>query len=165
MTDELTQAAIYGDLVRRAACDPDVDEVSFFGFRDDGLRTGFQAALHRADGTPRPAAAAVQTAIEETAAGCPGTELLWTPLEEVAGARVESIDVGETQVTTRIRAGEDAQARICVRSLGAAESGWAARVTRIAVGLLGARCTTSAVVGLHPLKVVTPRRVTWRGSR
>jgi hypothetical protein len=165
VTDELTQAAIYGDLVRRAACDPDVDEVSFFGFRDDGLRTGFQAALHRADGTPRPAAAAVQTAIEETAAGCPGTELLWTPSEEVAGARVESVDVGETQVTARIRTGEDAQARTCVRSLGAAESGWAVRITRIAVGLLGARCTTSAVVGLHPLNIVIPTSGAAAGGR
>ncbi|HET9437603.1 MAG TPA: hypothetical protein VFO64_05335, partial [Gaiellaceae bacterium] len=43
VTDELTQALIYGELIRRAACDPDVAEVSFFGFRDDGLRTGFQA--------------------------------------------------------------------------------------------------------------------------
>ena len=60
VTDELTQAAIYDQLIRRSACDPDVAEVSFFGFRDDGLRTGFQAALQRTDGSARPAAAAVR---------------------------------------------------------------------------------------------------------
>ena len=40
VTDELTQARIYGDLIRRAACDPDVESVSFFGFRDDGAPNG-----------------------------------------------------------------------------------------------------------------------------
>ena len=52
-----------GSLIREAACDPDVASVSFFGFRDDGLRTGFQAGLERADGSVRPAEAAVQAAI------------------------------------------------------------------------------------------------------
>ena len=63
MTDELTQAAIYGQLIREAACDPDVASLSFFGYRDDGLRTGFQAGLARVDGSARPSAAAVQAAI------------------------------------------------------------------------------------------------------
>ena len=63
VTDELTQAAIYGQLIREAACDPDVSSLSFFGYRDDGLRTGFQAGLARVDGTARPSAAAVQAAI------------------------------------------------------------------------------------------------------
>ena len=38
--DRGEQAAIYGALVRQAACDPAVAEVNFFGFHDDGLRTG-----------------------------------------------------------------------------------------------------------------------------
>ena len=70
VTDEITQAAIYGQLIREAACDPDVASLSFFGFRDDGLRTGFQAGLERADGSARPSAAAVSAAIPE---GCAGT--------------------------------------------------------------------------------------------
>src|SRR5262249_42597959 len=48
VTDEATQAAIYGELVREASCDPDIASLGFFGFGDAGLRTGFQA---------RPAAA------------------------------------------------------------------------------------------------------------
>ena len=69
VTDEITQAAIYGQLIREAACDPDVASLSFFGFRDDGLRTGFQAGLERADGSARPSAAAVSAAIPD---GCTG---------------------------------------------------------------------------------------------
>ena len=54
VTDELTQAAVYAELVRRAACDADIAEVSFFGFRDDGLRTGLpgSAPAPRRDRAP-----------------------------------------------------------------------------------------------------------------
>ena len=65
VTDEQTQAAIYGELVRRAACDPDVAQVNIFGFRDDASRTGFQAGLYRADGSPRSAATGVGGAIAD----------------------------------------------------------------------------------------------------
>ena len=70
VTDEVTQAAIYGQMIREAACDPDVGSLSFFGFRDDGLRTGFQAGLERADGSARPALAAVRLAAAESSAMC-----------------------------------------------------------------------------------------------
>jgi len=87
VTNESTQAAIYGDLVRQSACDPGIAAVSFFGFYDDGLRTGFQSGLYRADGTPRPSAAAVQQAISDTdVAGCTGVPVEWTPSTGVAGA-------------------------------------------------------------------------------
>ena len=165
VTDEFTQARIYGDLIRRAACDADVESVSFFGFRDDGARTGFQAALQRADGTPRPAAEAVRAAIEATADGCRGAEVLWAPTEEVVGARVEVGGATSTGVRARIRAGEDAKVRVCVRSVGRRSGAWAARIARMAGEVAGARCSTANVVGNHPLDVVVtmsgfgPRRV------
>jgi hypothetical protein len=112
VTDEATQAAIYGQLVREAACDPDVASISFFGYRDDGLRTGFQAGLERADGSPRLSAAAVQAAIPE---GCTSGERSWAPGVEVLGARVSVAETG-TAVTARVAAGEDARARVCVRA-------------------------------------------------
>jgi hypothetical protein len=156
VTDELTQAAIYADIIRRAACDRDIVEVSFFGFRDDGLRTGFQAALHRADGTPRPSATAVREAIEETADGCAvENRTAWTPAEEVAGVEVDLGAVTAAGVPARIRAGEDARARVCVRS-NAQPDGWATRIARIATRRATAKCSTSAVVGLHPLSLVVP---------
>jgi hypothetical protein len=157
VTDELTQALIYGDLIRRAACDPDVDEVSFFGFRDDGLRTGFQAALHRADGTARPAAKSVQAAIAETADGCSEQEVSWAPSEEVAGAQVVLGRATRNGVKARIRAAEDARLRICVRALAARRTDWVTRAARLAGELAGTRCTSTTLVGLHPLDVaLTP---------
>ncbi|HET9213901.1 MAG TPA: hypothetical protein VFN93_04040, partial [Gaiellaceae bacterium] len=76
VASEAHQALVYRDVVRRAACDPDVAQVNFFGFRDDGLRIGFQAGLYRFDGTARPSAAAVSAALKETAA-C--TASAWRP--------------------------------------------------------------------------------------
>ncbi len=87
VTSEAAQAEIYGELVRRAACDPDVAEVNVFGFRDDRLRTGFQAGLYRLDGSARPAAEAVRQAIAETALGCTGLPVLWAPQTGVGGVR------------------------------------------------------------------------------
>ena len=141
VTDEVTQAAIYDQLIRQAACDPDLAEVSFFGFRDDGLRSGFQSALLRADGSPRPAAAAVQVAIAETKDGCIGEHVRWEPGAEVVGAQVAIGALG-TGVTARIAAGEDARATVCVRSVGQ----WPQIAHR-------ARCRAAAVPGLRPLNV------------
>jgi hypothetical protein len=91
VTTEAQQAAIYGALVREAACDPSVAEVNFFGFYDDGLRTGFQAGLYRADGSPRPAAQAVRQAIADTAGGCAGDVVEWKPAVGVSGAAVTGL--------------------------------------------------------------------------
>ncbi len=85
VTNERTQAAIYGELVRRASCDPDIAQVNIFGFRDDSLRTGFQAGLHRVDGTPRPAAAAVGEAIASTS--CLFGTTSWRPRRTVVGLK------------------------------------------------------------------------------
>jgi hypothetical protein len=86
-TGERRQAAIYGRLVRLAACDPQVAQLNFFGFYDDSARdTGFQSALHRVDGTPRMAAGSVAVAIAETSAGCTGASVRWRPARRVSGA-------------------------------------------------------------------------------
>jgi hypothetical protein len=154
VTDELTQATIYAELIRRAACDPDVETVSFFGFRDDGSRTGFQAALHRADGTARPAAAAVRAAIDETAEGCAGAHVVWSPRDDVAGAEVAVGAATWSEVRVRVRAGEDVRARVCVRGLASPTGDWAERIAAIAGALAGARCSATIVPGLHPTDVV-----------
>ena len=90
VTDEVTQAAIYGQLIREAACDPDVASLSFFGFRDDGLRTGFQAGLERVDGSARPAAASVQAAIAEPCAG--RSHACGRPASTSSGRRSRSVE-------------------------------------------------------------------------
>jgi hypothetical protein len=136
VTDEVTQAAIYSQLIREAACDPDVASLSFFGYRDDGLRTGFQAGLARADGSARPSAAAVQAAI--AASACAGDVRAWTPGVEVLGTKV-AVGGERAEVTTRIAAGEDARASVCVRSADFWQS--------------GQRCRAVAVPGLRALNV------------
>ena len=136
VTDELTQASIYGRLIHEAACDPDVSSLSFFGYRDDGLRTGFQAGLARVDGTARPSAAAVQAAI--AASSCAGEPGVWAPGRDVLGTKV---DVGAVPrgITTRVAAGEDARARVCVRSAGLLRT--------------GRRCRSVSLRGLRSLSV------------
>ncbi len=80
VTSEATQASVYAGLVQEAACDPTIAEVNIFGFYDDSPRdSGFQSALNHVDGSPRPSADAVKTAIAETANGCVGTPRVWLP--------------------------------------------------------------------------------------
>jgi hypothetical protein len=136
VTDELTQAAIYGQLVHEAACDADVASVSFFGYRDDGLRTGFQAGLARVDGSARPSSGAVRSAI--ASAACPTALRTWSPGLAVVGTKVD-VGGGLAQVTTRVAAGEDARAKVCLRSTGPLQT--------------GTRCRSVAVVGLRSLSV------------
>jgi hypothetical protein len=157
VTDELTQAAIYGDLIRRAACDPDIESVSFFGFRDDSCRIGFQAALHRADGSVRPAAAAVKAAIEQSDDGCAGEAVAWKPAGNVVGARVDVGTATGPRVRARIRAGEDARVRVCVQRRGTGLRSARVRLTRVAGLVVRARCASRAVVGFQPLDVVVER--------
>ncbi len=155
VTDELTQAAIYGELIRRAACDPDIASLSFFGFRDDGARTGFQAALQRLDGSLRPAAETVRVAIAETAAGCRAPQEAWRPNGEVVGASVAVGLAGGSGVTARIGAGEDAHAVVCVRPLmsrGLAGDDGSRRADQRGRKL----CRAAAVVGLRPRTVPVP---------
>jgi hypothetical protein len=157
VTDEVNQAAIYGDLIRRAACDPDIAEVSFFGFRDDGSRTGFQSALQRADGSARPSAEAVRTAIAETAGGCAGEMYEWQPGAEVVGAQV-AVGAVASQVTARVSAGEDARALVCVRALEGRLTGGAGGPART-LQSRDALCRAARLIGLRPATVAVPAPV------
>jgi hypothetical protein len=149
VTDELTQAGIYAELIRRASCDDDIAEVSLFGFRDDGLRTGFQAAVQRLDGTARPAAEAVRAAIADAAAaGCSLAPVRWAPRLEVLSARAAVARSETGRIAVRLTAGEDARARVCLAA-GSSKS---------------ARCRGAALAGHRPLAVelsgwdIIPRR-------
>ena len=112
VTSEATQAAVYGDLVRRAVCDPDIAQVNIFGFRDDRMRTGFQAGLQRVDGTPRPAAEAVRAAID---GGCGAlTPPPWRPTRAVVGSKRPVVRVAARTVAVDLTAAEAAAARVCL---------------------------------------------------
>ncbi|HEY4620303.1 MAG TPA: hypothetical protein VIG93_01275, partial [Gaiellaceae bacterium] len=147
VTDELTQAAVYAELVRRASCDPDIAEVSFFGFRDDGARTGFQAALQRLDGTARPAAEAVRQAISDAAAGCGQPLAPWRSADEVLDASIV-VRATASAAAVRVRAGEDARAHVCVTTKQA-EAG----LVRGSPGASKTRCRESTLVGNRSVDV------------
>jgi hypothetical protein len=110
VTDEETQASVYAELVRAAQCDPEVAAMNLFGFRDDALRTGFQAGLLRVDGTRRPALEAVRDVIGP----CASAQGSWRPAEAVLGASGTRVRIGRGSVLVGLRAGEDASARACL---------------------------------------------------
>jgi hypothetical protein len=88
-TDEVSQARIYAQLVRDLTCDPAVTDVLFFHLVDEADLSGFQSGLIRADGTPRPAYAAVQRAIADSRGRCTGALQAWRHAEDVVGGSVE----------------------------------------------------------------------------
>jgi hypothetical protein len=111
VTDETSQAAAYEELLRRAACDPDIAQVNVFGFRDDVLRTGFQAGLYRADGSERPSAVAIRTAM---ASDCAGAATRWRPTRAVVGAKAPRVRVAGGGIEVALTAAEGASARVCL---------------------------------------------------
>jgi hypothetical protein len=116
VTTEAKQAAIYRELVERTSCDPDVAEVNFFGFYDDEIRDlGFQAALHRVDGTARPSAAAVAKAIRRTEARPCRKPVEWLPAIAVDGASLSTPRVQRSgAIRTLVGAKEGARGVVCV---------------------------------------------------
>ena len=87
-TNEATQAAIYGELVRRLSCDPDVTDLLFLHLVDESDLSGFQSGLERADGSRRPSYDAVKQAIAQTHGRCLGKALTWRHATGVVGAAV-----------------------------------------------------------------------------
>jgi hypothetical protein len=148
VTDERTQAAVYAEIVRRTSCDEDVAEVSFFGFRDDSVRTGFQAALQRLDGSARPAAEAVRAAIADTAAGCDKAHAEWVPHDEVLDPSV-AVRTKGSSMAVRLRAGEDARALVCVSAVRK----WPWRILRAVSRKVGANCQAAKLAGTRPLEL------------
>jgi hypothetical protein len=83
---EDAQAEIYGQLVRLLECDSQVSDVLFFHLIDESSLEGFQSGLMRADGSARPAYAAVKQALAETGGKCAGTPIQWSHTTTVVGA-------------------------------------------------------------------------------
>ena len=153
VTSEPVQAAIYGEIVRRVACDPDVAQVNFFGFYDDSLRTGFQAGLHRTDGTPRPSAEAVRLAIAE-APVCAATAP-WAPAQSVVGATTPRVVSNRRGLVLIARSGEGATVVACSLPRGTSR----AVALRALAGRRGAAtdCVTGAATPQRPARIAIAR--------
>jgi hypothetical protein len=145
--------------VRRAACDPDIAQVNVFGFRDDVARTGFQAGLYRVDGSVRPAAEAIRTAIEEQACEI-GTASVWRPTRSVLGAKTPRVVVAGRRIEVRLAAAEGAAARVCLLP-GAHTLSSARRVLAARTAPTGT-CATGVV---QPRRRTTVRLVRFTGPK
>jgi hypothetical protein len=91
-TDEGTQAAIYGNLVPLAACDPVVKSVLFFNLVDERNLGRWQSGLLRADWTRRPAYGFVKGAIIARSARCNRRPVAWRHAIAVVGPRLRFSD-------------------------------------------------------------------------
>jgi hypothetical protein len=83
--DEAAQARYYQETVQRYACDPHVAALLFFHWIDEADRDRLQTGFLRPDGTTKPAADAVGSAIAD---GCAGALVAWRHSTTVAGASV-----------------------------------------------------------------------------
>jgi hypothetical protein len=83
--DEAAQARYHQETVRLYACDPHVAALLFFHWIDEADRDRLQTGFLRADGTTKPAADAVGSAIAD---GCAGALVGWRHSTTVAGASV-----------------------------------------------------------------------------
>ncbi len=87
VTSEPAQAANYVKLVQLAACDPSISGLYLLHLKDDPDLERFQSGLERADGSRRPAFAAVRQAVVRARRGCAGKKITWRHSTTVVGAR------------------------------------------------------------------------------
>jgi len=136
-TDEATQAQIYGDLIKQAACDPTVRLLNFFHLTDELDLKTWQSGLMRADGSRRPSYDAVKAMIALTHGNCQAPSKAWSHTTGVVSAFASWGRMGKPRKTTRARwsfltrAGEEATFRAGIFKAGPAK---AVLGRRLAVG-------------------------------
>ncbi len=86
-TSERAQADNYAKVIGIAACDRSISAVYFLHLRDDPDLERYQSGVRRADGSVRPAYAAVRNAAARAKRGCAGKQVSWRPAARVVGGR------------------------------------------------------------------------------
>ncbi len=99
VTSEKAQADNYAKLVALAACDSSISAVYLLHLRDDADLERFQSGVRRADGSARPAYAAVRTAVAKARRGCAGKRVAWHHAKVVIGTRARF----QTGLASRLR--------------------------------------------------------------
>ena len=170
VTDEAAQAEVYGQLVRRAACDPAIAAVHLFGLVDEPDLDRFQAAFLRADGSRRPAYEAVRAALAETGGRCAGVAVTWRHATTVVGAAASFGDLGPSFWKRRawsfgVTAGEEATFRAGIHRLPSNPKRHAAAVRALQPTSVSAVLSASGTVRAHwTPRVVFPSRRLARGT-
>ena len=88
-TSERFQADNYAKLIAIAACDRSISALYLLHLRDDPDLERFQSGIRRADGSARPAYAAVRTAVARAKRGCAGKQITWHHATRVIGGRAQ----------------------------------------------------------------------------
>ncbi len=88
-TSERAQADNYAKLIGIAACDRSISAVYLLHLRDDPDLERYQSGVRRADGSARPAYAAVRTAAARAKRGCAAKQATWHHATRVVGGRAQ----------------------------------------------------------------------------
>ena len=88
-TSERAQADNYAKVIGMAACDRSISAVYFLHLRDDPDLERYQSGVRRADGSARPAYAAVRTAAARAKRGCAARQVSWHHATRVVGGRAQ----------------------------------------------------------------------------
>ncbi|MDX6506116.1 MAG: hypothetical protein QOG06_760, partial [Gaiellaceae bacterium] len=123
-TDEATQAQIYGDLIKQAACDPTVRLLNFFHLTDELDLKTWQSGLIRADGSHRPSYDAVKAMIALTHGNCQAASTPWVHASGVVspfaswGKLSKPLKSNRARWSFLVRAGEEATFRAGIFKAG-----------------------------------------------
>ena len=140
---EAQQAAMYGWVVRRAACDPAVAGFFLFHLIDERDLDRFQSGLLRADGSKRPSYTTVKDTLASSHGQCVGAVNVWHHASSVIGADVTFEDTGLT-----VEADEDVTAKAGVFASGLSEP----RILDVLSGRRDGKTTASL-----PIRAYRPR--------
>ena len=89
-TSEAAQAANYAKAIAMAACDKSISALYLLHLRDDADLERYQSGIRRADGSARPAYAAVKSAATRAKRGCTGGKYArWAHATRVLGSRAQ----------------------------------------------------------------------------
>src|SRR5579884_133645 len=169
VTTEAHQAAVYGQLVRSAVCDPSIRALLFMPFVDETDLSGLQSGLERADGSKRPSYYAVKAAIAATQGRCLGRAVSWRPATSVIGVHASFPGLALVRTVKqrawsfRVRTGEDARYVAAIVPLPARTAlrarGPAARPVLTARGVVKAEWTPLVQ---FPRESLSPGRYVYR---
>lgn len=127
-TSEATQAQVYADLIKQAACDSTVRLLNFFHLGDEVDLKTWQSGLVRADGTHRPSYDSVKNMIALTHGNCQGPPKVWSHATQVVSPFAKWGNLTKPQKSSRSRwsfpagAGEEATFRAGIFKAGPAKA-------------------------------------------
>ena len=87
VTSERAQADNYAKVIGIAACDRSISALYLLHLSDDADLERYQSGIRRADGSAKPAYAAVRAAAARARRGCAGRQVTWRHAVKVVGAR------------------------------------------------------------------------------